>query len=347
MYRLENPEILYALFSLPVIWMLYFLYRNWRLKKLNEFSDLALIDSNIPNKATYKLLLKSILMSLAFTCFILGLANPQIGSKLEEVKREGIDIMIALDLSNSMLAEDLKPNRLEKSKRAISKLVERLHSDRIGIVVFGGEAYTQLPLTSDLSAAKLFLRNVSTDIIPTQGTNIGAAIKRCVKSFDQQSAAGKAIIIITDGENHEENAVEEARLAAEVEIQIYTVGMATTQGVPIPLFQNDRKMGYRKDREGNSVVTKLNESMLKELAAEGNGFYIRATSSDAGLNQILDELEQLDKAEIGTKLFTDYEDRFQYFVALGLLFLILEFFVTERKNKFISNLKLFEAKSKV
>ena len=141
--------------------------------------------------------------------------------------------------------------------------------------------------------------------------------------------------------------MEEARLAAEVEIQIYTVGMATTQGVPIPLFQNDRKMGYRKDREGNSVVTKLNESMLKELAAEGNGFYIRATSSDAGLNQILDELEQLDKAEIGTQLFTDYEDRFQYFVALGLLFLILEFFVTERKNKFISNLKLFEAKSKV
>jgi len=347
MYRIEHPEILYALFALPILWVLYFLYRNWRLKKLSEFSDIALIADNIPMKATYKLLVKTILMSLAFTCFIIGLANPQIGSKLEEVKREGIDIMIALDLSNSMLAEDLKPNRLEKSKRAISKLVERLHSDRIGIVVFAGEAYTQLPLTSDLSAAKLFLRTVSTDIVPTQGTNIGAAIKRCVKSFDEKSAAGKAIIIITDGENHEEDAVEEANVAAENGIQIYTVGMATTNGVPIPLYQNGRKMGYRKDKEGNSVVTMLNESMLKELAAEGNGFYIRATNSDAGLNQILDELEQLDKAEIGTQLFTDYEDRFQYFVGLGLLFLILEFFVSERKNRLISNLNLFEAKSKV
>jgi len=347
MYRIEHPEILYALFALPILWVLYFLYRNWRLKKLSEFSDIALIADNIPMKATYKLLVKTILMSLAFTCFIIGLANPQIGSKLEEVKREGIDIMIALDLSNSMLAEDLKPNRLEKSKRAISKLVERLHSDRIGIVVFAGEAYTQLPLTSDLSAAKLFLRTVSTDIVPTQGTNIGAAIKRCVKSFDEKSAAGKAIIIITDGENHEEDAVEEANVAAQNGIQIYTVGMATTNGVPIPLYQNGRKMGYRKDKEGNSVVTMLNESMLKELAAEGNGFYIRATNSDAGLNQILDELEQLDKAEIGTQLFTDYEDRFQYFVGLGLLFLILEFFVSERKNRLISNLNLFEAKSKV
>lgn len=347
MYRLENPEILYALIGIPIIWVVFFIYRSWRLKKLVEFSDFALLDNNIPMKATYKLMLKTLLFSLAYLFFVLGLANPQIGSKLEEVKREGIDIMIALDLSNSMLAEDLKPNRLEKSKRAISKLVERLHSDRIGIVVFGGEAYTQLPLTSDLSAAKLFLRTVNTDIIPTQGTNIGAAIKRCVKSFDKNSAAGKAIIIITDGENHQEDAVKQAQLAAEEGIQIFTVGMATANGVPIPLYQNGRKMGYRKDKEGNSVVTRLNETMLKELAAEGNGYYIRATNSDAGLNQILDELEQLDKAEIGTQMFTDYEDRFQYFVAIGLFFLILEFFVTERKNKFISNLKLFEPKPKV
>ncbi len=347
MYRLENPEILYALAGIPVIWTVFFLYRSWRLKKLREFSDLSLIDNNIPMKATYKLFVKTTLFSLAYLFFVVGLANPQIGSKLEEVKREGIDIMIALDLSNSMLAEDLKPNRLEKSKRAISKLVDRLHSDRIGIVVFGGEAYTQLPLTSDLAAAKLFLRTVSTDIIPTQGTNIGAAIKRCIKSFDEKSAAGKAIIIITDGENHQEDAVEEAKNAADADIQIFTVGMATTAGVPIPLYQNGRKLGYRKDKEGNSVVTRLNEQMLKELASEGNGYYIRATNSDAGLNQILDELEQLDKAEIGTQLFTDYEDRFQYFVAIGLFFLILEFFVTERKNKLISNLKLFEPKSKV
>ncbi len=347
MYRLEHPEILFALLGIPVIWLVYFVYRYWRKKKLSEFSDVALLDNNIPLKATYKLMIKTILFSMAYTFFVIGLANPQIGSKLEEVKREGIDIMIALDLSNSMLAEDLKPNRLEKSKRAISKLVERLHSDRIGIVVFGGEAYTQLPLTTDLAAAKLFLRTVSTDIIPTQGTNIGAAIKRCISSFDEKSAAGKAIIIITDGENHQEDAVKAAQEAAENEIQIFTVGMATSTGVPIPLYRNGRKVGFRKDKEGNSIVTQLNETMLKEIAAEGNGYFIRATNSDAGLNQILDELEQLDKAEIGTQLFTDYEDRFQYFTAIGLFFLILEFFVSERKNQLISNLKLFEAKTKV
>lgn len=347
MYRLENPDILWALLGIPVIWIVFFLYKSWRTKKLKVFTDLHLLDNNIPLKATYKLGLKTNLLSLAYLFFVIGLANPQIGSKLEEVKREGIDIMIALDLSNSMLAEDLKPNRLEKSKRAISKLVERLHSDRIGIVVFGGEAYTQLPLTSDLSAAKLFLRTVSTDIIPTQGTNIGAAIKRCTKSFDEKSAAGKAIIIITDGENHQEDAVEAASEANEKGIQVYTVGMATTAGVPIPLYQNGRKIGFRKDKEGNSIVTRLNESTLKEIATAGDGYYIRATNSDAGLNQILDELEQLNKAEIGTQLFTDYEDRFQYFVAIGLFFLILEFFVSERKNQFISNLKLFEPNSKV
>lgn len=347
MYRLEHPEILYALFALPVFWVLFFAYQSWRKKQLKVFSDLHLITETIPLKSNHKLTLKTMLYSITYFLLVIGLANPQIGSKLQEVKREGVDLMIALDLSNSMLAEDLKPNRLEKSKRAISKLVERLHSDRIGIVVFGGEAYTQLPLTSDLSAAKMFLRTVDTDIIPTQGTNIGAAIEKSVASFDEKSAAGKAIIIITDGENHEEDAVTAARNAAEKGIKIYTVGMGTPGGVPIPAFQNGRKLGYRKDQAGNSIVTKLNENMLRELATEGNGYYVRATNTDAGLNQILDDLEQLDKAEFGSSLYTDYEDRFQYFIAFALFFLLVDSFISERKNKWLSNLNLFEAKSKI
>ena len=293
MYQLEEKIWFWLLLIIPVMVVVFLWTLLWKRRVQKKFGNTNTLKRLSPDQSAFKSVLKLCVLSLSVGCFVMALVNPKIGTKLETIKREGVDIVFAIDVSKSMLAEDVAPNRLEKSKRAISKLVERLHSDRIGIVVFAGEAYTQLPLTSDLSAAKLFLRTVSTDIVPTQGTNIGAAIKRCVKSFDEQSAAGKAIIIITDGENHEEDAVEEANVAAENGIQIYTVGMATTNGVPIPLYQNGRKMGYRKDKEGNSVVTMLNESMLKELAAEGNGFYIRATNSDAGLNQILDELEQL------------------------------------------------------
>ncbi len=309
--------------------------------------DLELTNSIIPLYPQYKLLTKYLLFSLAFLFLVIALANPQIGSKLQEVKREGVDIMIALDLSNSMLAEDFSPNRLEKSKRSISKLVDRLHSDRIGIVVFGGEAYVQLPLTSDYAAAKLFLRTVSTDIIPTQGTAIGEAIELAQKSFDEKSKAGKAIIVITDGENHEGDAVAAASEAASSDTKVFTVGMGSAKGVPIPVYRGGRRVDYRKDREGNSIVTRLNEDMLKEIAEAGSGMYIRATNSGSGLDIIMDELESMEKAEYGTKVFTDYEDRFQYPLAVGLLLLVIEFFVSEKRNRWLMDLKLFEGKSKI
>jgi Ca-activated chloride channel family protein len=347
MYRLERPEMLYLLAILPVVWILYFLYMAWKKKKLKLFSDLELTDNTIPLYTTNKLMIKTILLSMVFSFLVMALANPQIGSKLQEVKREGVDVMIALDLSNSMLAEDFSPNRLEKSKRAISKLVDRLKSDRIGIVVFGGEAYTQLPLTSDYAAAKLFLRTVNTDIIPTQGTAIGTAIELCEESFDKQSKAGKAIIIITDGENHEDDATGAASNATEQDIKVFTVGMGSTQGVPIPVYQGGRRTGYRKDKDGNSIVTRLNEEMLQEIAAAGNGMYIRASNSGSGLDIIMDELESMEKSEYGTKIFTDYEDRFQYPLGVALFFLLIELLIYNRKSQWIRDLKLFESGNKI
>ena len=347
MYRFENPDILYALLALPVFAILFFLYLSWRKKKLKVFVDHNLRDSIIPLYPKHKLLSKYILFSLAFALFVLALANPQIGSKLQEVKREGIELMVALDLSNSMLAEDFSPNRLEKAKRSISKLVDRLHADRIGIVVFGGEAYVQLPLTSDYAAAKLFLRTVNTDIIPTQGTAIGEAIELSQSSFDEKSKAGKAIIVITDGENHEGDVMPAVEEAVAKGTKIFTVGMGSTKGVPIPVYRGGRRVDYRKDRDGNSVVTRLNEDMLREIAAAGNGMYIRATNSGTGLDIIMDELHDMDKAEYGSKIFTDYEDRFQYPLVLGLLFLILEFFISEKRNRWLMDLKLFDGKSKI
>lgn len=347
MYKFENPDILYALLAVPVFLILFLFYQAWRKKKLKAFTDLELTDSIIPRYPKHKMLIKFLLFSMAFICLVLSLANPQIGSKLQEVKREGVDIMVALDLSNSMLAEDFSPNRLEKSKRSISKLVDRLHADRIGIVVFAGEAYVQLPLTSDYSAAKLFLRTVSTDIMPTQGTAIGEAIELSVRSFDEKSKAGKAIIVITDGENHEGDAAAAATAAADKDIKVFTVGMGSAKGVPIPVYRGGRRVDYRKDREGNSIVTRLNEDMLKEIAGAGSGMYIRASNSGSGLDIIMDELESMEKAEYGTKIFTDYEDRFQYPLFLGLLFLIIELFISEKRNKWLMDMKLFEAKSKI
>ncbi|UTW62121.1 VWA domain-containing protein [bacterium SCSIO 12741] len=347
MYRLENPDWLWALAALPVFAVLYLAYERWRKQKLRKAMDAHLVEHLIPLMPKHKLMTKFLLFSAAFFFLVIGLANPQIGSKLEEVKREGIDLIIAIDLSNSMLAEDLSPNRLDRAKMAVIQLMDQLHSDRIGLVVFGGTAYTQIPLTTDYSAAKMMLKTLSTDDIPTQGTAIGAAINQAVKGFDSQSKAGKAVVVITDGENHEDDAESAARAAAEQDIKVFTVGMGSVSGQPIPLYKNGRRLGYRKDREGNSIVTRLNEPMLQQIAAAGNGTYIHATNADAGLDRVFEELNSLETAEYGTKSFTDYEDRFQYFVATGLLLLLIEFFVSDKRNQWLKDLKLFEAKSKL
>jgi Ca-activated chloride channel family protein len=319
---------------------------RWKRKAMERFGDSSLMERLFPNVSKSKILLKFIFIVLAFCLLVIGIANPQIGTRLETVKREGVDIMIALDISNSMLAEDIMPNRMERSKQAIYRLIEKLDNDRIGIIIFAGRAYVQLPLTTDMGAAKLFLSNINTDIIPAQGTAIGDAIELAAKSFGSKDKKHKALIIITDGENHEDDAISEAKKASEEGVIIHTIGMGSPNGTPIPLYKNNARAGYRKDGDGNTILTKLDESTLMQIAAAARGEYIRATNSDDGLKLILNQITKMEKKNFGVKEFADYVDRFQYFLFAALLLMIAEFFVTERKSKWLVKINLFGEEKK-
>lgn len=345
MFQLENKYFLYALGLVPVFIIIYWLHNRWRKKALAGYGDIAIIQQLIPDVSKSKRSFKFILFMLAFALLTIGIVNPQVGTKLEEVKRKGADLMICLDVSNSMKAEDLQPNRLEKAKQAISKLINKLEGDRLGIIVFGGEAYVQLPITTDYSAAKLFLESINTDMIPTQGTAIGTAIDLAMESFGKDEGKNKAVVIITDGENHEDDAIRAAELAAEKGIAIHTIGMGSAEGAPIPVYKNNVRESFRKDNEGNTVITKLNEQVLQEIAATANGIYIRASNSDAGLNNVLNEISKLEKKQFESKMYSDYEDRFQWFIAAALLLLLIELFLTERKSKIYQRLNLFNDKN--
>jgi Ca-activated chloride channel family protein len=291
-----------------------------------------------------KPILKLILNLTGITCIIIGCANPQIGTRLEEVKREGIDIIIALDVSNSMKAEDISPNRLERSKQAISRLIDQLQNDRIGMIVFAGQAYVQLPITSDYAAAKLFLTTIEPEMIPTQGTCIGCAIELAEQSFVGNENKYKALVIITDGENHEEDAVEAAKKSSDKGIVIHTIGMGSLEGAPIPVYKNGIQTDFLRDGDGKTVITKLEPLTLERVAAEGKGVFIQASNSNDGLSTILSQLNKMEKKSFGTKQFTGFEDRFQYFLAAGLFLLLLEFSISERKSRIIKKLNLFNEK---
>ena len=244
-----------------------------------------------------------------------------------------------------MLAQDIKPDRLTRAKQALFKLIDRLEGDRIGVIIFAGKAYTQLPITTDYAAAKMFVSTISTQDIPTQGTAIGEAIRLGTELFDQQDQS-KAIIIITDGENHEDDAIGAAHEAAQEGIRVYTIGMGLPDGSPIPIVNSyGQQTGFKKDREGNTVITKLNEVMLQQIAGAGNGDYVRANNTQAGLSKIFEKINALEEKEIETRMFTDYEDQFQYFIGFGLFLLILEFLIFDRKTKWAANIRLFERKN--
>ena len=271
-------------------------------KAIGVFGQLKLVYKLMPMASEFKLRFKFILFAIAIGSLIIGIANPQIGSKMEEVKREGVDLMIAIDLSNSMLAEDLQPNRLMRAKQSISKLIDRLDGDRIGLIVFAGDAYVQLPITTDYSAAKLFLSTINTSIVPTQGTAIGKAIELSIKSFDLNNDQNKAIVVITDGENHEDDAIEKAKEAQELGIFVHTIGMGSAEGGPIPIKNRYGTItSYQKDREGNTIITSLNEEMLKQIAQSGGGSYIRANSTQSGLNALFKEINKMEKKKLAPK----------------------------------------------
>lgn len=341
MLRLDNIQALYAFISIPIVIVLFFIARYYRKKALAKFSEAGLQQYIIPESSTSKPVLKFILSALALAFLIIGIANPQLGLKQEEVKREGADIMIALDVSNSMMAEDLSPNRLEKAKQAIEKLIDKLKGDRLGMIVFAGDAFVQLPITTDYSAAKLFLDNISPEIIQRQGTDIEAAINLALESFGKDEGKNKALVIITDGETHEGNTTEAVKAAVEKGITIHTIGLGSISGVPIPDFQNGRRTGFKKDKEGNTVISKLDEATLQTISNEGNGVYVRASNAELGLNTILDEIDKLDKKQFKGKMFSDYEDQFQYFIAAALLLLLVELLISERKSKLWKKLDLF------
>lgn len=341
MFRFENGIFLWALILIPIFILVRIYILSWEKKAMKRFADKKLMSFLMPNKSTRKRRWRFILYTLALFFLIIGIANPQIGSKIEEIKREGLDIMVALDVSNSMKAEDIKPNRLEKAKRSIQQLVEQLKGDRIGLIVFAGKAYTQLPITTDYSAARLFLNLIDPDIVPIQGTNIASAIELGTESFDYKSGGSKVMIIISDGENHEPKAIEAAEKARKKGVFIYTIGMGTPNGAPIPIFKNGKQIGFRQDSEGNTIISSLNEEMLTELAMVGSGEYFRANNAGNATRLIMDEIQKMDKADYESKMYTDYEDRFQYFLAISLLFYILYFLTGERKSNWISRLNLF------
>ncbi len=343
MLRYENSEWLFLLVLIPIIILVFIFSVRWRKKAIGVFGQLKLVYKLMPMASELKLRTKFILFSIAITALIIGIANPQIGSKMEEVKREGVDLMIAIDLSNSMLAEDLQPNRLMRAKQSISKLIDRLDGDRIGLIVFAGDAFVQLPITTDYSAAKLFLSTINTSIVPTQGTAIGKAIELSIKSFDLKNDQSKAIIVITDGENHEDDAIKKAEEAEELGIFVHTIGMGSAEGGPIPIKNRYGSVtSYQKDKEGNTIITVLNEEMLKQIAQAGGGSYIHANSTQSGLNALFKEINKMEKKEIGSKVFTDYKDRFQWFIGLTIILLIIEIMIKGRKNKWSSKINLFE-----
>ena len=343
--RFEHPEYLYWLIVIPVLIIIYILIRLRQDRVFKRFADVRMRSFLVPQRSSRRDVFKFIVFLLMISCLILGLANLQSGSKMEEVKREGIDLYIAVDVSNSMNAQDIVPSRLDRSKQAINKLISDMKGDRLGVIVFADKAFVQLPITTDYAAAKMFLASVNTNSVASQGTAIGEAINLAMKSFADDER-NKAIVIISDGEDHENDAaMNAAREAAKKGIRIYTIGMGLPEGAPIPEYnQYGRMQGYKKDKHGNTIVTRLDEDMLRRIADAGGGMYVRANNSNVGLEKIYDDISKMDKTEIETQVFTDYEDRFQWFVGAAIILLLLQVFVSSGKKAWESKFNIFERK---
>ena len=343
--RFEHPEYLYWLIVIPVLIIIYILVRIRQDRLFKKFADTKMRGYLVPQRSGRRDVFKFVVFLLAIAFLIVGLANLQSGSKMEEVKREGIDLYIAVDVSNSMNAQDIVPSRLDRSKQAINKLISELQGDRLGVIIFADKAFVQLPITTDYAAAKMFLASVNTNSVASQGTAIGEAINLAVKSFADDERS-KAIIIISDGEDHEnEAAMEAAAEAAKKGVKIYTIGMGLPDGAPIPLYNQYGQMtGYKKDKNGNTVVTRLDEDMLRRIAEAGGGLYVRANNSNVGLEKIYNDISKLDKTEIETQVFTDYEDQFQWFVGPGIILLLIWIFLSSGKKEWESKFNIFERK---
>ncbi len=342
MFELDKTIYFGLFFSFILVLGLYLYYKIWKKKREKQYADLHLWDQLSTNKSSRKVKLKLVSLLLILSALIVALVNPLIGSKLKTVKREGVDIVFAIDVSKSMLAEDILPNRLEKSKRIVSELLNELVSDRIGIVVYAGNAYPQLPLTTDYSSAKLFLKGVDSDLVPRQGTDLGSAIDLSLEYF--KNVTGKknqCILVFSDGEDHEEGTIEAAKRASEKGVIVNTIGVGTLAGKPIPIRKNGEVIGYKKDRDDQVVVTKLDAEVLQKIAALGDGSFISGADTEDAVENIKDFLRDMEKSESETEQFSDYEDQFQWFLGLALIILFLEMLLSDSKTKWIRKLNLF------
>jgi len=336
----ENTEMFYALLLLPAFIILYMYYSNWAKKSKQKFSEEHLIANLIPDTSKNKARIKQVLFLLGFLFLILALVNPQVGSKLQVLQRKGIDMVVAIDVSKSMLAEDVGPNRLTKSKLMVSKLIDQLKTDRIGLIVYAGKAYAQLPITTDYSAAKMFLKTVDTDIVPTQGTAISEAIDMARDYLESGESDNQSLYIISDGEDHEEGVDEAIAEATKKGIKINTIGVGLKNGGPIPLKKNSTS-DFKKDKEGNVVITKLNDQLLKEIAVKGGGNYLELNNIQGAVDYIMDNISEAEKKEFESKRFADYEDQFQWLLALALFFFLLESLIPDSKTKWIRKYDVF------
>ena len=328
MLMFARAHFLWLLLLVPLILVGYALLRRARLRRLRRFGDETLVRELMPSWSASKGWWRTVLFCLGFACFSIGLARPLLGAKLVERETKGAEIMICLDVSNSMLAQDYSPDRLSRAKLAISRIVDKLQGDRIGLIIFAGSSFVQLPITTDYVSAKMFLNSIDPQSVPIQGTAIGDAILTAAKSFSTQSEKSRAIIVITDGENHEDDPVDAARQVAETGIRVYTIGVGSVQGQPIPMDGD-----LLKDKDGNIVVTRLDEETLKRIASVGNGAYVRAGSEEFGLNPIFDEIRKLEDERFNSLVFEEYDEQYMYFFAAALFFFVLEMLIGERRAK--------------
>lgn len=340
MFRFENPIYLYLLVLIPILALIRFYAISKRRKRLKKFGDPELLKSLMPDVSRFRPEVKFWLLIAALALLIFMLARPQLGTKISREKRNGIEAMIALDISNSMKAEDVVPSRLDKSKMLIERMVDNFTKDKVGLVVFAGDAFVQLPITSDYVSAKMFLQNIEPSLIASQGTNIAEAIRISLNSFTQQDKIGRAIIVITDGEDHEGGAIEAAQSALKKGVRVFVLGVGSSKGSPVP----DGEGGYMKDNTGNEVMSSLNEQMCKDLAKAGGGAYIHVDNTNAAQEQLNNELTKLEKGELTSVIYSEYDEQFQAFGVLVLLLLIIEVCVLESRNPLLKNVKLFKRK---
>lgn len=328
MINFAHAQYLLLLLLIPFFFVFQAIVQMLRKRRVQKFGDVRLVSKLMPSYSKGKTWIRTSLFSLGFFFLIIGLSRPQIGAKLKEHQTKGAEIMIALDVSNSMLAEDYSPNRLERAKLAISRLVDKLRDDRIGLIVFAGNSFVQLPITTDYVSAKMFLRSISNESVPIQGTAMGEAINTAIRSFSAQSEKSRAIIVITDGENHEDDPVAAAKMAADNGIRVFTIGVGSPEGKPIPMDGD-----LLRDKNGDIVVTRLDEAVLQEVASAGNGLYVRAGNSEFGLNPIIDNIRKMEDEQYSSIVFEEYDEQFMYFLGIALFFFVLEMLIGDRRPK--------------